>query len=126
MKSAIVFILILIVAAFAEAKTEMTLYVSNHLGFRKQDVIRIEGGGKIFFNDVPVPKKLLSQAQPSLKTLAKMPNEKRRFCYENQYNYSIDENGKKKEIHACAEGKEFARIAMAFSKIQQVIAKSGK
>lgn len=110
----------------AHAATEMTLYVSNHLGFRKQDKITVESAQKIYYNDIQIPKKLLPKIQKQLTALRNMPKEKRQFCYNNQYFYTLSEGSKKQEIHACAAGKEFARIAVAFSNIQQVILKSGK
>jgi hypothetical protein len=127
MKSvAVMLILLLSGISFAHAKTEMTLFVSNHLGFRKQDRVTVESPQKIFYNDIQIPKKLVPKIQKQLTTLRKMPKEKRQFCYENQYFYTLIEGDKKQEVHGCAQGKEFARVAMAFSNIQQVILKNEK
>lgn len=126
MKFAVVPLLLFLGISSADAKTEMVLFVSNHLGFRKQEKLTVETPQKIFYNDIQIPKKLLPKVQKQITTLRKMPKEKRQFCYENQYNYTLIEGGKKQEVHACAEGKEFARIAGAFSGIQQAILKNGK
>lgn len=121
MKNAIVFLFIFLGFSLAQAKTEMTLFVSNHLGFRKQEVVLVESDQMVFYNGIRVPKKLLTKIQKPLATLQGMPQEKRKFCYKNQYTYTVIADSGKKEIHACAEGKEFARFAMAFSNIQQVL-----
>lgn len=126
MKIFISILLLLSGISSAQAKTEMTLYVSNHLGFRKRDIVTVESAQKIFYNDILIPKKLLPKIQKQLASLKKLPKEKRQFCYDNQYFYMLNEGGKKQEIHGCAAGKEFARIAVAFSNIQQVILDNGK
>lgn len=127
MKFAVVPILLLFLGvSCAEAKSEMVLYVSNHLGFRKQDKITTESAQKILFNDIQIPKKVLPKIKKTLTTLKNMPKEKRQFCYANQYNYTLIEGNVKKEVRGCAEGKEFARIAAAFFEVQQAILKNGK
>lgn len=108
------------------AKTEMTLFVSNHQGFRKQEVITLESPKKIAYNGVEISKRTLPKVQKALAALQKMPQEKKKFCYANQYIYTLSVGTKKQEIHACAEGKEFARIAGAFFEVRQALLKKRK
>lgn len=120
-----IFIFTIASSSFA-AKSEVSLFVSNHLGYRKQEILRVESSRKISYNGIEIPQKLLPKIQKVLSSLHKMPQEKKRFCYGNQYIYTLIESGKKKEIHACAEGKEFARVAAAFYEVQQVLRKGRK
>jgi hypothetical protein len=105
------------------AATEITLKISNHMGFSKTEMVEVRDSKADYYNGILVNHAGAANVQKALTQLSSLPAAGSESCASGRFQYTLRKNGKIQSSYGCAEGQEFALKYMAFQQLKkQVIA----